>query len=142
MLFHLLHNTFVDMQPPADVKISEANFTSVTNKRFQNARDATTVVFRHIVRYDLMQRILHPGVYGLYNDGPDDAFLDPEAGRPGSPLPLEFSHGAFRFAHAMLRQNYRINSAPEGASLSLATALEAASSPVQPGAVPLDKSGS
>ena len=29
---------------------------------------------------------------------------------PGTALPLEFSHGAFRFAHAMVRdKNYQIN---------------------------------
>jgi hypothetical protein len=52
-----------------------------------------------------MQLILHPQVHNRYKGLRDASqLLDREDGAP-----LEFSHGAFRFGHAMVRNEYMIN---------------------------------
>ncbi|HEY1932430.1 MAG TPA: hypothetical protein VGG99_10490 [Acetobacteraceae bacterium] len=141
MLFHTLHNTFVNLQPalPSTETTADPDFTRDTDQRYQRAKEATTLVYRHVVRYDLMQRVLHPDIYKLYNTDPGAVFLDPEVGKRGSALPLEFSHGAFRFAHCMSRQTYQINAATEPNNTTLLNALDATSSSAVQGNVPLDK---
>jgi len=75
------------------------------------ARSAVTAIYHNIVRNDLMRRVLHPEVHAAYC-GPNPDFIDrPPAGSTGDgwQIPLEFSHGAFRFGHAMVRPEYQIN---------------------------------
>jgi hypothetical protein len=113
-LFQMLHNALVELQPePVGGTIG----TRVRghNLRFAVARDATTLIWRNIVRRDLLRRVLHPAVRTLYEGG---AMLEaaPEAG-----LPLEFSHGAFRFGHAMARDSYHFGEAQD--ALALGTTL-------------------
>ncbi|MEO8714632.1 MAG: hypothetical protein ABI369_06440 [Acetobacteraceae bacterium] len=135
MLFHLLHNTFVALQGRAAGAAPDV--TSKAGERFRKARSATTLLYRHVVRHDLLRRILHPAVHDLYN-GSANALLDPTFGEPGTDLPLEFSHGAFRFAHVMARPTYRINdgTGPQGQRLSDAL-VATSSSPIFTG--PLEK---
>ncbi len=119
-LFSLLHNGLVDLvarhEPPTDARHSlEAAY-----RRFLCARGVTTLIYRNVVRRDLMQRLLHPAVFQAYS-GPSPDFIDGEPGEPvglslGQPgraadwrIPLEFSHGVFRFGHALVRNQYRIN---------------------------------
>lgn len=141
MVFHHLHNVFVKLQPAIEANEADPDFTYRTNQRFERARDATTVVYRHVVRHDVMRRILHPDVYALYNEGQgsavlDDAYVGAEGEEGPAPcprlspgMPLEFSHGAFRFAHAMSRIAYRINNATNlgNGDTTLTKALEATS---------------
>jgi hypothetical protein len=119
-LFALLHNGLVDLvarsEPATNAKVSQ----EAAYRRFLCARGATTLIYRNVVRRDLMKRLLHPAVYQAYAvQAP--SFLDAE--RPGMPgpqedrppgdeewrIPLEFSHGAFRFGHSLVRNQYRIN---------------------------------
>ena len=60
-----------------------------------------------------MRRVIHPAIYASYS-GPSPHFIDRP--HPAGTLaigdweiPLEFSHGAFRFGHAMVRPEYQIN---------------------------------
>jgi hypothetical protein len=55
---------------------------------------------------------------------------------PDFRIPLEFSHAAFRFAHAMVRDTYRINRRP-GAEFEISRALRQTSAK-NPGSMPLD----
>ena len=56
-----------------------------------------------------MRRVLHPDIYAAYS-GPAPQFLDPRSDAEGDwEIPFEFTHGAFRFGHAMVRPEYRIN---------------------------------
>jgi hypothetical protein len=128
MLFHLLHNTFVALQSPVADDTSDPNFTKETNDCFQRAREATTLVYRYIIRHDLMRRILHPKVYKLYNEFPNRAILDPNVGWQNSKLPLEYSHAAFRFAHCMPRIRYLISDRAVIGQTTLIDALIASSS--------------
>jgi len=111
-LFALLHNGLVDMvrhgEPAAG---PNANLGSAY-KRFLCARDALTLIYHNVVRKDLMRRAMHPAIYAAYS-GPTPNFMDrPARGTrdsDGWQIPLEFSHGAFRFGHAMVRPEYQIN---------------------------------
>jgi hypothetical protein len=78
---------------------------------FDRARAATTWIYRTIVWNDYLRIMLDPGVYRRYAPRADDApartvrFLTTR--RPGQ-VPVEFSHAAFRFGHAMVRHEYRL----------------------------------
>ncbi len=119
-LFALLHNGLIDIirngEPPTG---PHANL-GTAYKRFLCARDALTLIYHNIIRKDLMRRLLHPAVYAAYSDRhPDfmdrgsDFNVDSSAGglreKGGWEIPFEFSHGAFRFGHAMVRPEYAIN---------------------------------
>ncbi len=102
-LFQMLHNAILGMIPAPGTQTARA-LREATAARFAVAQEATILVFRSVLRGDLLPRLLDPEVRALY-DNPAPELLEPEAG-PG--MPLEASHGAFRFAHAMLRDRYRI----------------------------------
>ncbi len=84
-------------------------------KRFLCAREALTADLPTTsCARTVMRRVIHPAVYAVYN-GPSPDFIDrPHSARRlsrpvGWEIPLEFSHGAFRFGHAMVRPEYQIN---------------------------------
>ncbi|NKC31195.1 peroxidase family protein [Falsiroseomonas selenitidurans] len=109
-LWHLVHNAFLGLSSggraagPAD---------RAREPHFAWARAATTLVYRRILRDDLLARLLHGPVQDRYRRATAADLLDPDSACPGS-LPgvaLEFSHGAMRAAHSMVRPEYRINAA-------------------------------
>lgn len=127
MLFCHLHNIFVRLQPAVPADDPGFSFTHDTARLFENARQATTLVYRHVIRDDLLKRILHPAVYAQYSRAKPD-FLDSLAGSPAHGVPLEFSHAAFRFGHAMVRERYLVNAATNSLGLLLTDALNRFSS--------------
>ncbi len=108
MVFSHLHNIFIDRQAPPPADAATADFVHDTAKRFAKAREATTLIYRRIIRDDLLKRLLHPSVHALYSTG-RPPFLDLLSGARTAGVPLEFSHGAFRFGHVMIKDSYRIN---------------------------------
>jgi hypothetical protein len=106
-LFALLHNNLVDLvrrhEPAAG---ANAHF-GAAYKRFLCARAALTTIYRNILRKDLMRRVIHPAIYAAYSVSNPD-FID-RSGDDDWQIPIEFSHGAFRFGHAMVRPEYHIN---------------------------------
>jgi hypothetical protein len=111
-LFALLHNGLIDIvrrgEPAAGIN---ANL-GAAYKRFLCARDALTSIYHNIIRKDLMRRVVHPAIYAAYSGSTPDFIDRPVPGigeRAGWQVPLEFSHGAFRFGHAMVRPEYVIN---------------------------------
>lgn len=125
VLFHLLHNQLMDRlvaRPLTGVAPAEAAY-----RRFLSARGAVTLIYRNIVEKDVLSLLLHPGVYRRYGD-PANRLLDPAPG-----IPLEFSHAAYRFGHAMVREEYRVNS---NDLLQLSRGLSQSSSRT-PGFVPI-----
>ena len=109
-LFALLHNNLIDLvrrhEPTAG---ANAHF-GAAYKRFLCARGALTSIYHNILRKDLMRRVIDPAIYAAYC-GPNPDFIDRHALRAddGWQIPIEFSHGAFRFGHAMVRPEYQIN---------------------------------
>jgi hypothetical protein len=119
-LFALLHNGLIDIVRRGEPTAGPNANLGAAYKRFLCTRDALTLIYHNIIRKDLMRRAMHPAIYAAYS-GPLPNFID----RPvpfkadsavrgtreqeGWQVPLEFSHGAFRFGHAMVRPEYIIN---------------------------------
>lgn len=147
-LFHHLHNGIVDLLRPARPLDSPSD-RQAAYSRFLCARTAVTLIYRQIIRKDVMKRVLHPAIYDAYcAEAPRllDAAARPRPRRAGAvageaehsldtAVPLEFTHGVFRFGHAMVRNEYRFNDLAE---FDLVTTLDRTSSR-EPGNMPLDK---
>src|SRR6185436_297511 len=112
-LLALLHNGLVDIIRGREDNAGPNGQFGAAYKRFLCARSALTAIYHNIIRNDLMRRVIHPAVYASYG-GPTAHLID----RPASAealaigdweIPFEFSHGAFRFGHAMVRPEYQIN---------------------------------
>jgi hypothetical protein len=112
-LLALLHNGLVDIIRGREDHAGPNGQFGAAYKRFLCARSALTAIYHNIIRNDLMRRVIHPAVYASYS-GAAPHFID----RPRSAealairdwqIPFEFSHGAFRFGHAMVRPEYQIN---------------------------------
>jgi len=106
-LWHMVHNSLVDVAGlPTGAAAQEHDREPV----FAWARSATTMIYRRIIRKDLLRRLLDPTVYARYAKAGLDDLLDhdPDPDRTSLSVPLEFSHGAMRFAHAMIRPTYDI----------------------------------
>lgn len=105
VLIHTFHNVVVGLleehmrrQAPPTRRSQEIDRAWRT---FLAARSIVVLVYREIICADLLARLLHPKVYEAYRGGLRLDF------RPN--VPLEFTHGAFRCGHAMVRNSYRTN---------------------------------
>jgi hypothetical protein len=101
VLFSALHNAIVDRLEAA---------RGDPDMAYAVAREAATLVYRRILREDLLPKLLHPAVMAHYAGARGADFLD--AGAPDADaMALEFCAGAFRCGHAMVRESYHINDA-------------------------------
>jgi Animal haem peroxidase len=111
-LFALLHNSLIDLIRRREPATGHNARLGAAYTRFLCARGALTSIYHNILRKDLMRRVIHPAIYAAYSV-PNPDFIDRpgNAGRSddGWQIPIEFSHGAFRFGHAMVRPEYHIN---------------------------------
>src|SRR6202790_2464731 len=119
-LFALLHNGLIDVVRRGEPTAGPNANLGAAYKRFLCARGALTLIYHNIIRKDLMRRVMHPAIYTAYC-GQTPNFIDRLTNSKGDfanwsmqdgdgwQIPLEFSHGAFRFGHAMVRPEYVIN---------------------------------
>jgi hypothetical protein len=151
VLFHLLHNTILgillqkdkeEQAKPAKEEEKSKQKNSVRPsarelemKRYLCARSAVTLIYRNIIRKDLLKLLLHDEVYRDYNvanffapDSPPRGFID-ETATKDTRIPLEFSLAVFRFGHAMVRPHYRFNERSTGFVLDTVLRQNSSESP-------------
>ena len=107
VLFQLLHNHVIALLEAAIAPFAaqgEVPRRELAYREFQCARLVVTHIYRNIITKDVLKHILDEAVYHRYLT---DASL-PRDQAPG--IPLEFSFGAFRFGHAIVRDQYTVNS--------------------------------
>jgi hypothetical protein len=112
-LLALLHNGLIDIIRRHEGTAGPNGQFGAAYRRFLCAREALVAIYHNVLRKDLMQRVLHPSIYAAYQ-GPSPDFIDRPHSADRFPngaweIPIEFSHGAFRFGHAMVRPEYQIN---------------------------------
>jgi Animal haem peroxidase len=126
-LFHQLHNFILGQieaaRPSDSVPLAYGNFIC--------ARYLLTFIYRRIVLQDVLRRLLDPSAKRYYLNEKKPLVTRDE----NSAIPVEFSNGAFRCGHAMVREKYRVNSNQE---LEAGRALQICSRR-SPGFVPLPK---
>src|SRR6185436_8657055 len=108
VVFHLLHNGLVKWTEGIPFEKFADSEPEKVMDRYYFGRRAATLIFRNILRTDLMKRLLHPGIYALYSGQ-----TPPKTFTVKGKMPLEFTHGALRVCHVMLREKYRFNEREE-----------------------------
>jgi len=96
-----IHNRIVDLLL--------AGSTPDPAEAYRRARVYLTSVYRTVIMNDYMKRLLSPDIWAYFFAGED--FRGPGLSTlpTFNALPLEFTFGASRFAHAMVRQFYVVN---------------------------------
>ncbi len=103
-VFIHLHNGLVDWIAKEQPVRPHESYFEHKQRLFTTARDCVEILFRRVVRRDMMTRFLHPDVRARY-DKADPVYLDP---RRDNRVSLEFAQAAFRFGHAMVRPDYKM----------------------------------
>jgi hypothetical protein len=94
VLFSIVHNAIA-------AKLSDLG----PQERFAHASTAVLWMYHAVIRYDLMKWLLDDKVYKVLLDRKADS----DWMWKGEGVPLEFTHGAFRVGHAMVRPHYQFN---------------------------------
>ncbi|WP_170182105.1 peroxidase family protein [Phreatobacter stygius] len=103
--FSLLHNCIVARLEKTDLKDHADSADEADFDRFLCARTIVSLIYRHVIRNDVLPRILHPEVLRAYQ-GPNPTFIDKDMAAGDLRPTLEFAHAAFRFGHSMVRDAY------------------------------------
>jgi len=106
MLFIALHNAIVD-QIAAHGRFASLPDLARNQEIFAAARLVVQRIYHAVIRHDLLKRLLHPAVHAAYTSGAEPIW----SGHGG--IPLEFTHGAMRAGHAMVRSVYFLLEGPQ-----------------------------
>lgn len=118
VLFNILHNHVVHLLTDATSKLASPahnEFDSLlarrelAYRRFRCARLVLALIYRNIIEKDVLCRILDDRIYKHY------VRIGHEPLDKGNSVPVEFTFGAFRFAHSIVRDEYLINDPSVGA---------------------------
>jgi hypothetical protein len=139
VFFHHLHNKVFEGLEESTKPISDT--FARTQLQFVAAQAACTLIYRSIIRDDLLPLLLHEEVLKAYRTG-EVKVIDEPRGLDANDwiTPLEFSFGFFRFGHSMIRPKYsfnRLTSIADLRGLDLTSILER-SSEKSPELMPLE----
>ncbi|MCZ0735968.1 peroxidase family protein [Phreatobacter sp. AB_2022a] len=109
-LFMRSHNRIADAVLQSASHAGEAMTELDYHQVFERARAANVHIYRTIVWNDYLRRMLDPDVFARYapDAGRTDGAIRLVTAAPVLRMPVEFSHAAFRFGHAMVRPSYRL----------------------------------
>ncbi|MGL5736411.1 MAG: peroxidase family protein, partial [Beijerinckiaceae bacterium] len=100
VLLQLLHNHIIDKLAPI---ATDGHERVQAFRHYYCARSVVEIIYRHIIEKDVLPKILDPAVLKRYSK------RGPLWGERWNGVPIEFSFGAFRFAHSMPRDAYRVS---------------------------------
>jgi Animal haem peroxidase len=106
-IFHILHNKIADMIGKSNVGYHPDPIANA-ERLFIATYVACILIYRAIIRHDMLPKILDPDVRQAYDAGTIKP-LNASASSSYWRAPLEFTHGFMRFAHAMIRPHYSFN---------------------------------
>ena len=104
LLIHLLNNHLSE-QAAACTIVATGNRQQRALRIYLAVRRSIAIVYRRIIRDDVMRKLVHPRVLSFYRRrqfSPLDPQLDVRT-------PVELSHGVLRMGHAMVRRSYVVN---------------------------------
>lgn len=109
-LFMRAHNRIADAVLEANAGAADAMTELGYHQVFERARAANIHIYRTIVWNDYLRRMLDPDVFARYapDAGRADSAITFVTAAPVLRMPVEFSHAAFRFGHAMVKPSYRL----------------------------------
>jgi len=125
-LFMELHNAVLEK---IDIKNSEKSSTQ-KYKNFKSARSIVVKIYRDIIRYDLLPKLLMEDVCEEYaikrelSEFKDDIIKNSIITTSDKTeiidfrIPVEFSHAVFRFPHSMVKSEYDFSDKREVVSLA------------------------
>jgi hypothetical protein len=111
VMFHHLQRKILAKIETNENILSTGSAIVDAQRNFIATQSACALIFRSIIRNDVLSKILHPGVRAAY-EARSVSIVDPPQGLGNGPwlVPLEFSFGFFRFGHSMIRSKYAFNS--------------------------------
>lgn len=109
VLFHKLHNKVFDRV--SEFASKDPSTTIETDyARFVASRKIVALIYRKIIVFDFLEKILSPKILEFYNKENYTNQLDELLYSPNkSGVPAEFSHAALRVCHSMIRPTYKLN---------------------------------
>ncbi len=109
-VFHMLHNSIYDEIAAKESSVdNKLQFHNDSERRFLQARRIVTLLYRRVVEKDYLSRLLDSAVFKLYSEGSANPLKLKLSTMADNKIPLEFSHGAYRMGHMMVRGAYRLN---------------------------------
>lgn len=109
VLFHYVHNSILDDFAANPAHPLAGSPFDADHLNYLCARTATTLIYRRIIRHDLLRRLLHPEVRAAYEANPDLVQDRTVASAERWSAPFELTHSMMRAAHGMIRPSYQFN---------------------------------
>lgn len=138
VLFHHVHNSIVDSIARDPAHPLARNPFDMDHLNYLCARSATTLIYRNLIRHDLLDRLLHRAVRKAYEERSDLVQDRTVASSERWCAPLELTHSVLRAAHSMIRPSYVFNARSPVEEFTL-QAMLLQSSDDQPDQMPLQR---